>query len=73
VGSRDNIGGTWTSYSFKLPEGARRFAIRCTSVFKFMFFVDDVTFIPVPEENEIVLEGYNVYRDGNLLARVPAG
>ena len=72
VGGRDGIDGVWTAYSFKLPDGAKRLAIRCTSVFKFMFFVDDVTFIPAPEENEITLESYNVYRDGELLANVTA-
>lgn len=45
-------------------------AIRCTSDFRFMLFADDVTFIPAPAENEIVLSGYNIYRDGELIGTV---
>lgn len=60
----------WTCYNAKLPEGARRMAIRCTSDFRFMLFADDVTFIPAPAENEIVLSGYNIYRDGELIGTV---
>lgn len=63
----------WTAFSSKLPDGAKRMAIRCTSDFRFLLFVDDVTFIPRPDDNALILTGYNIYRDGRLAATVDAG
>ena len=55
----------WTLYRFKLPQGARYFAIRSRSTNKFFLFVDDITFIPVEGEPDTAeLKGYNVYRNG---------
>ncbi|MDE7376291.1 MAG: choice-of-anchor J domain-containing protein, partial [Muribaculaceae bacterium] len=54
----------WTEYSYNLPEGAKYFAIRCTSDDKFMLFVDDITYIPANGAADLEIVGYNVYRDG---------
>lgn len=59
----------WTKYGFEVPEGARFFAIRCTSIFEFMLFIDDITYIPANASN-LVLSGYNVYADGVKIADV---
>ncbi|MDE6556793.1 MAG: choice-of-anchor J domain-containing protein [Duncaniella sp.] len=55
---------TWTQYSFDLPEGAKRFAIRACSVNAYMLYIDDVTFIPADAQVSLTLAGYDVYRDG---------
>ncbi|MDE7120225.1 MAG: choice-of-anchor J domain-containing protein, partial [Muribaculaceae bacterium] len=70
IAARNEIAATWQTYTFAIPEGARRFAIRCTSYNRFMLFVDDVTFIPESERN-LTVEGYNVWRDGQLITPVP--
>ncbi len=62
----------WTVFNANIPAGAMRMAIRCTSNFKFMFFVDDVTFIPASHEGDLILTGYNIYRDGEHVASVDA-
>lgn len=54
---------SWTKFSFEVPAGARYFAIRCTSIFEFMLFIDDITYTPANGSN-LVLSGYNVYVDG---------
>ena len=58
----------WTLYQASLPEGTAHFAIHCTSADKFMLMVDDVTFRPAP----LALQGYRVYRDGEVIATLPA-
>ena len=58
----------WTEVSYQLPEGAKYFAIRCISEERFMFMVDDVTYEGLPLE----VQGYNVYRDGELVASLGA-
>lgn len=65
------IPSEWKLYTFDLPDGAEYFAIRCTSSNKFMLFVDDVTFIPAETNAELVITGYNIYRDGLLLTPDP--
>ncbi len=55
---------SWTKFFFTLPEGAKYFAIRCTSNSAYSLFIDDVTYIPASTGEKGVLEGYNVYRDG---------
>lgn len=68
-----NAPGDWTRYSFTLPEGTRHFAIRCVSVNMFALCVDDVKFTPASSEPmDLVLTGYNVYRDGVLANTVGA-
>lgn len=58
----------WTEISAALPEGTKYFAIRHTSSDKYMFMIDDVTYIP----GGLTVKGYNIYRDGSLLANVDA-
>lgn len=66
-----NVGYEFREYSADLPEGARYFAIRCVSKGGMMFIVDDITY--APKSYDIKVEGYNVYRDGSLVAsRVPS-
>lgn len=69
----EKVPDTWTEYSFNLPEGTKYFAIRCVSQDRFMFFVDDVTYIPQGASRDLQLEGYNIYLDGEKLNFNPAG
>ncbi len=62
----------WTEYTAYLPEGAKYFAIRCTSYDQYMLFVDDVKFRAKNGPLESVdLTGYNVYRDRVKLTAEP--
>ncbi len=53
----------WTRYEYDVPEGAKRFAIRCTSEDCYLLFIDDVTYTPVAGDTNLELMGYNIYRD----------
>jgi len=64
--SSHEVPGEWTGYTAELPEGAVRFAVHVTSRNKFALMLDDATFTP----SHPVLEGFNIYRDGTLLASV---
>lgn len=62
----------WTRYTAALPEGARYFAIRCTSEARFALCVDDITFTAAPlRATGIEVIGYNVYRNGERLNESP--
>ncbi len=61
-------GNTWTQYEVELPEGARFFAIHVVSKDCFAFLLDDITYEP----QQLVVKGYNVYRDGERVATLPA-
>ena len=73
------IGGTrtapqdWTEVSVELPAEARYFAIHCTSLDKFIFYVDDLTFVEKIAENQFNHTGYNIYRDGVIVGHTTAG
>lgn len=61
---------SWTEYEYRVPEGAKYFAINCVSpggAKSFAMFVDDLSFndLSVPV---LALKGYEVYRDGKLIA-----
>jgi len=57
-----NVKG-WEKQRYDVPEGAKRFAIRHTSLNKLAFLMDDITYIPEGAEVEALdLLGYNVYR-----------
>ena len=56
----------WDECAIALPAGAQRFALRCRSQHKFALLLDDVTYQPAGAA-DIVLLGYNVYRDGTRL------
>lgn len=65
----DGVGGEvpadWTLYTVSVPAGAKRMAIRSCATGSFMLMVDDVTLIPAEGSTaNLVLKGYNVYRDG---------
>jgi len=62
----------WVKYSYLLPEGAKHFAIRCTSNDALGLFVDDLTFAAADGKRmELKFKGYNVYRDGVKLTSTP--
>lgn len=59
------------AYTYKLPEGAKYFAIRCVRCNLFCM-VDDVTYNAANGSSEgRTLIGYNVYRDGKKLNAEP--
>lgn len=62
-------GNEWQNYSYLLPEGTKHFSIHYTSYDKFGLMIDDVTY----SDGIITLTGYGIYRDGRLVATVPAG
>ena len=65
----------WTQRSYDLPEGARYFAIRNVSDGNsYRLFVDDVHFRPASGRGVLQMaeNGYNLYRDGELLTTLPA-
>lgn len=69
----ENVPPTWTRYEVYLPAGTRHFAIRGVSYDKYMLFVDDVEFIPASAPAmSVALSGYNVWRDGEKIASLPA-
>ncbi len=66
-----NVPSSWAQLSIDLPEGAKRFAIRSSSVGSFLLMLDDITFTPAASTMNLVLGGYNVYRDGEQLNLSP--
>ncbi len=67
----------WTEISVELPAGAKYFAIRHTAKDIFGFELDDITFTAASAKNlsraaEDGVTGYNIYRDGKLIATVGA-
>ena len=67
-----NIPAQWRQYTAYIPEGGKYFAIRCVSDFKYMLFVDDVTFMAKNGATETIsATGYNVYRDGAKINEAP--
>lgn len=58
----------WTEYQAELPAGAKYFAIHMNSFDQFALLVDDITYQPQIPGGEIVIQGYNVYRDQQLVA-----
>lgn len=69
VGSTITVPGQWTQYSADLPEGARYFALRCTSKDQYILFIDDIRYRKAG--TALKLLGYNVYRDGTRLNASP--
>lgn len=62
----------WTEFSADLPEGTKYFAIRCTSSNTFMFFVDDVTYIPaVHPATKFNITGFNLFVNGKRVNNSP--
>lgn len=61
------LGTAWAEYTLDVAEGTRFFAIEQTSTDGWMMFIDDITYEPATAGAAVSLEGYNVYRDGQLL------
>lgn len=62
------VPGAWTEYLFTVPDGARRFAVRCTSNDRFMMFIDDFSYIAAGSELDLEHKGYNLYRNNEKIA-----
>lgn len=62
----------WTQYTYTVPENAKYMAIHYNSDDKFLFYVDDLSFIGKYTGNAYTLTGYRVYRDGVAIADLPA-
>ena len=64
----------WEEVAASLPAGAKYFAIRHTSAGKYLIAVDDITYISKDAQQEnLVVNGYTIYRDDQKLASVDAG
>lgn len=61
----------WTEYSFDVPEGAKYFAIRCTSENKYFLLIDDISFEAANPYKGLNVAGYNVYCNGRILNDAP--
>ncbi|MDE7414383.1 MAG: SMP-30/gluconolactonase/LRE family protein [Muribaculaceae bacterium] len=66
------LNNSWRSIRLVLPLEAKRFAIRHTTKSgSSHLMIDDITFVPAEGSlKEVTNEGYNVYRDGELVAKV---
>ncbi len=62
--SKSTLG--WELITSKLPEDAKYFAIHYISKNTFGIMIDDIIYSPVGQDVEIV--GYNIYRDGKMIA-----
>ena len=62
----------WTLHEFTLPQNARWFALHCVSDDAFVLFIDDLQFVGRRSESAVKHSGYRVYRDGSVLADLPA-
>lgn len=62
------LSAEWRKYEYTLPEDAKYFAIRYCgdSDNSFFVLVDDIEYVPAAESP--VLEGFDIYRDGAVIA-----
>lgn len=66
------IPATWSRYDYRLPQDARYFAIRHTTLGGLGLMIDDITYQPTTGTPVIEKPvGYNVYRDGVKLTDTP--
>lgn len=70
VGGESNISDKWTEFRYNLPEGARHFAVRYMANDQYVFMVDDFTFEKAARDENITLNGYNVYRENELISSI---
>ena len=63
----------WTFYEVELPAGARHFAVRYCATNAMMIMLDQFTFTPKGTPGTLALEGFNVYRNNELLTDTPLG
>ena len=57
---------TWNEYIYTLPKDAKHFAIRHTLSF-FGLWLDDITYQPSDSFEEMNIDCYNIYRDGEQI------
>ena len=67
----------WMEVSYDLPAGAKYFAIRLVSTDVFALQIDDITYTSATSKkfalaDESGVTGYNIYRDGKVIATVDA-
>lgn len=60
----NRVASDWTRYEFDVPAGAKYFAINSCATNSFMLMIDDVTYIPADAPVSIILQGYDIYRNG---------
>ncbi len=68
------FGTDWVYFEYTLPRDARYFAIRsCSTGAYTVALLDDITYTPLyGASNPLTLQGYNVYRDNELIAEAVA-
>lgn len=66
AGESITLDESWNEYSFRLPEGARRFAVRCVSNDAFALFIDDLCFSDMTVPCTTV-ERYEIYRNNEKI------
>lgn len=71
AGVKADIPAAYEAYTFDLPDGAKRFAIRNISLGRHTLMVDDVTYTGVGDPAAFSINGYNVYRDGERINTAP--
>lgn len=57
----------WQEYVYALPNDAKYFAIRYTSVDIFALLIDDISYTDPNGSIELSIEGYNIYCDGQKI------
>lgn len=64
--------GTWQKYTFDIPQGARYFAIENKNATGdgLWLGLDDITYEAAAPGADETIVGYNIYRDGEILASV---
>lgn len=60
----------WTQYVYLLPADAKYVALHCVSPAVFALLADDFTYY-LKEEEELKVDGYNIYRNGQLITQMP--
>lgn len=65
-----NTNGDWAEFSFDLPEGTKRMAVRNISFCEdgFMLMLDDITYEAAGRESTELL-GYNIYQEAEVIAQ----
>ena len=57
----------WEQYSYTLPNDAKYFAIRYTSVDIFALLIDNISYTVGNASTDMAVEGYNVFCNGNKI------
>lgn len=61
----------WTLYTYEMPANAKYFAIHYISQDVFALLIDDLSYVEANSNVDLVIMGYNVYCDGNLVTESP--